>query len=181
MDTLEDGEGAGPVARSTLRARNVQLLDELDTRYAGEKVSRKKFGKLSTLHGSHLIGDQTPLAFIKDEEVTNESEDESDSDGDSVDGEEFLSSQGTERRSDAEGNSSEEESENEEEGDSEDASDPDSEDDSNSAGSEKNDTEGMRTLSLHDKEAEIEKGRATLNQLRKSGHNPIGIFCFSFF
>lgn len=128
-----------PVGRSALRSQNDKLLEESDKRYSGEKVSRKNFA------GSEDDEDNDSLIDEDNEEEAEEEEedDEDDEGGDSL------------------GEEEEDTQEDDMEVEDEETEDEEDEGTSSAAGT-------LQTLSLRDRQAEVEKGRATLNQISKS-------------
>ncbi|CAL8096623.1 unnamed protein product [Orchesella dallaii] len=177
-DDLE--ETAAKPTRSTLRTKNIQLLDELDTRYAGTKVTRRKFAKSEGLDGftkhssTKPLSKRVTLSSTEDEGIDGTSSDDNENDSVNASDEEEVDSMEdggydddakkkiTKKAVDEEEDESGDENSI---GSESDASDDD-EDVESAEGEEDADEVGMQTLSLQDKEAEIEKGKATLNQLR---------------
>jgi len=128
-----------PVGRSALRTQNDKLLEDGDERYLGEKVSRKNFA------GSEEDEDNDSLVD-EDDDDGNEEEAEEEEEVDDDDEEGSLRE--------------EEEDEDDMEVEDEESEDEEDEGTSSAAGT-------LQTLSLRDRQAEIEKGRATLNQISK--------------
>ncbi|ODN04313.1 Protein AATF [Orchesella cincta] len=168
-------------SKSSLRTKNIQLLDELDTRYAGTKVTRRKLAKSEGLDGLRKPAAKTVIASsTEDEGIDGSSEDDDDDDSAnaSVDEEVDLESMedggyeddAEEKEESAHKLSLDGDMENEEDesGDEDSMGSDESEDEDADSDVDEKDAEavGMQMLSLRDKEAEIEKGRATLNQLR---------------
>lgn len=163
------------VSRSFLRAKNAKLLEDLDERYAGSKTSRKRLGKSFELPSSK------PNRFVKKEvAISNEDEEESGSepelaepdmtdDDDSVVNDEPLSDiEMAEEESDVD--SGEGSSASEVDGDnseSEDLSDTDLAEELSKSKIDTDDGDDVETISALDKAGEIEKGKATQQQLRK--------------
>lgn len=127
-----------PVGRSALRSQNDKLLEESDKRYSGEKVSRKNFAGSEDDEDNDSLIDE-----VNEEEAEEEEEVEDDEGGDSL------------------GEEEEDTQEDDMEVEDEETEDEEDKGTSSAAGT-------LQTLSLRDRQAEVEKGRATLNQISKS-------------
>lgn len=153
----DDYDKLKPVGRSKLRAQNVELLDDFDERYSGEKVSRKRLDK----ENGQLRKKQPSLSSEEDMESDDFDQDieadEAKEEGD------LESDIGDEEESNVE--DEEEDIEEEEEEDEGSENDDLGENSALEESEEESEVKGVRTLSIRDKEAEMEKGKAVINQI----------------